>query len=145
METWIDEFDNTTLIGSSQGVSVTGGKVQLTLNQLERQGLQIAGTSLLSPSIVRVGPSYYLYYSIFGPPGSILLATSSDANNWVGQGVVVAPGLAGVSDSYSVTYEDALLVGSTFHMWYSGMASGGYYAIITRGRPTGGAGLPTEL
>ncbi len=125
-EIWIDEFDNTTLISSAQNVTVSAGRVQLNPNPLERQGLQFGDGNVGAPSILRVGTSYYMYYS---SGISILLATSSDANNWTRQGVVVAPGLAGSSDASGVTDEDVLLAGSTFHMWYSGLGSSGDYAI----------------
>ncbi len=128
-ETWIDEFDNTTLISSAQNVMVSGGRVMLTPNPLERQGLQLGSGGVGAASLVRVGTSYYMYYSEYSLGISIRLATSSDAKNWTRQGVVVAPGLAGSSDASGVTYEDVLLLGSTFQMWYSGLGSSGNYAI----------------
>ena len=127
-EIWVDEFDNASLISYSAGVSVAEGKALLSPAEPLRQGEQIGG-GVISPSLLRVGSSYSMYYATCCPGNAIMLATSSDANNWTNQGVAISPGLSGSTDSGSVAYEDVLFVGSTFHMWYSGSDSSGTYAI----------------
>lgn len=126
-ETWTDEFDDVTLTSAREGVVLEGGTVRLAPPVPERQGLQLGASSeLLSPSIVNFGSQYYMYYT---QSGSIALATSADADSWTPWGVVIPPGFAGPTDSSGAAYEDVLVVGSTFHMWYSGLDSTGTYAI----------------
>jgi len=124
-EIWVDEFDNTSLIASSAGVSVAEGKVLLSPAEPLRQGEQIGG-GVISPSLLRVGSLYSMYYAT---GASIMLATSADASNWTNQGVAISAGLSGSTDSAAVAYEDVLFVGSTFHMWYSGSDPSGIYSI----------------
>ncbi len=131
-ESWTDEFDNPSLVDSSAGVVIGGGFAALGPNPLERQGIQVSsGSDIISPAIVKVGSEYFLYYAECSPSGScaIALAVSSDSNSWTSQGIVVQPGLAGSTDAGGVAYEDVMVIGSTFRMWYSGIGSGGWYAI----------------
>ena len=131
-ESWTDEFDNSNLVDSSASLVISNGFVTLGPSPLARQGVQVSsGSDLISPAIVKVGSEFFLYYAQCSPSGScaIALAISSDSNSWTPQGIVVQPGLAGSTDAAAVAYEDVMLLGSTFHMWYSGIGSGGWYAI----------------
>jgi hypothetical protein len=74
------------------------------------------------PSVVRVGDTYFLYYTR-APRGiidEIALATSTDGIRWEPRGVVLSPGAPGEWDSLlvgrpSVIHEDGL-----FKLWYDG-------------------------
>src|SRR2546427_2325923 len=91
-EIWVDEFDNTSLIASSAGVSVAEGKVLLSPAEPLRQGEQIGGGGI-SPSLLRVGSLYSMYYAT---GASIMLATSADASNWTNQRVAISAGPSGL-------------------------------------------------
>jgi len=128
-ESWTDDFANTNLVGYQTNVAIGGGVAKLDPASLVRQGIQLASSSdIISPAIVYTGSEYVLYYAECSPYGTcaIARAVSADANSWNPQGIVVNPGLAGSTDSSSVAYEDVMLVGSTFHMWYSGHGGGAY-------------------
>lgn len=130
-ELWTDEFNDVTRVSSQSGLSIGGGVAALREHGLERQGIQISsGADLLSPALVVVGSQYFLYFAeCSGAACSIVLSVSPDANAWTGQGVVVSPGLSGSTDSFSVAYEDAMLIGSMFHMWYAGVGLSGWYSL----------------
>jgi len=130
---WSDNFHDLSHVAAHQNVAIGGGSVTLFPDGVQRQGLQLGNSSEMdSPSIVKVGTLWYMYYAIgISSSGhSIALATSPDGNSWAPQAVVISPGFSGAADSQSAGYEKVVLVGNTFHMWYSGSDSSYAYAII---------------
>ena len=130
---WSDNFHDLSHVAAHQNVAIGEGSVTLFPDGVERQGLQLGNSSEMdSPSIVKVGTLWYMYYAIgISSSGhSIALATSPDGNSWTPQAVVISPGFSGAADSQSAGYEKVILVGNTFHMWYSGSDSSYAYAII---------------
>ena len=130
--TWTDSFLDVSLVRTSSGVRIGGGDVQLLPQPLTRQGLAFGlGQNLGGPSVVLHGGTYYLFY--YYPSGgtySIAVATSSDMSNWTDHGIVVPAGFQGTNDSGGALFEVVVVVGSTFHLWYSGIAGSGLYSIL---------------
>lgn len=121
-ETWTDGFTTTSFVQQATNVTIGGGSVILGPAPISREGLAF-GTSggASSPAIVRLGSTYYLYYSA-GAYGAIVIgvATSPDGLTWLDRGTVIPTGFQGSNDSADVLYQTVVRVGSTFHMWYSG-------------------------
>lgn len=121
-ETWTDGFTNGSFVQQATNVTIGGGRVILGPAPISREGLAFgssAGAS--SPAIVLVGSIYYLYYSTGGPGSTVIgVATSSDGSTWRDRGTVIPTGFQGANDSAYVLYETVVVVGATFHMWYSG-------------------------
>jgi hypothetical protein len=74
------------------------------------------------PSVVRVGGTYYLYYTRAGAGvrDEIALATSQDGVRWERRGIVLRPGSPGEWDSLLVGRPSVLHEGGRFRMWYDG-------------------------
>ena len=74
------------------------------------------------PSVVLVGGTYYLYYTLAndGVVDQVALATSRDGRKWEERGVVLKPGEAGAWDSLLVGRPSVLHDGETFRMWFDG-------------------------
>ncbi len=146
--TWTDEFADGSRVQSSDGVTISGGEVRLRPEPLARLGYAFgASVGASSPSIARQGSTYFLYY-VTGGYGSVSIgaATSPDALNWTDHGLVITPGFQGSADSMNVLYEDVLVIGSEFHMWYSGQSGAtGLYSVMHATSPDGlnwtGAGV----
>ena len=135
---WVDNFHDASLVLASSRVVIGGGTVVLSAAPLVRQGLQLGSSyELNTPRVVPSGSSYLLYYAECSGSCSIAVATSSDLQTWQEIGVVINPGFSGSTDSGGVSYEDVILVGSVFHMWYSGLGPGGFYAIHHATSPNG--------
>lgn len=80
--------------------------------------------SLASPSVIKVGSTYMMYYG--GEDQTthlrqIGLATSTDGLTWTrNPNPVLTPGAPGSFDSLEVQYPSVVYDGSTYHMWYMG-------------------------
>lgn len=74
------------------------------------------------PSVVKVGHTYYLYYTRAGKDvvDEIALATSEDGIHWERQGVVLKPGEPDAWDGLLVGRPSVLHDGGTFRMWFDG-------------------------
>jgi len=74
------------------------------------------------PSVVRVGGTYYMYYTVAatGIDDRIHLATSADGLTWTAQGLVLDVGAAGTWDDFKVGRPAVLHLGGTFYLWYDG-------------------------
>jgi hypothetical protein len=74
------------------------------------------------PSVVKVGTTYFMYYTRAGSDvrDDIALATSEDGVVWAKKGVVLRPTAAGAWDSLLVGRPSVLVEGGLFRMWYDG-------------------------
>ena len=91
----------------------------------ERRGVVLdvgAANHVNDPSVVKVGDTYYLYYTraLGGVVDEIALATSKDGRAWETRGTVLRPGAAGEWDALLVGRPSVLHDGGTFRMWYDG-------------------------
>jgi len=73
------------------------------------------------PEVVKLAAQYRMWYS-GGGPGSyrIFGATSNDGVTWTKEGIVLGVGTAGSADDQQVWDPSVVVLGGTFHMWYSG-------------------------
>jgi Predicted glycosylase len=83
-----------------------------------------------SPSITKVGTSYYMFYEGGGEATGVRqigLATSSDGITWTKSEAnpVLTPGAAGAWDASSVRYPSVHYDGSVFMLWYRGEGAAG--------------------
>jgi hypothetical protein len=106
------------------------------------------GFQVSSPSVIKVGSTYYLYYegedSATHTP-QIGLATSTDGTTWTKYGTspVLPVGAPGAWDGFEVRYPVAHFDGTTYRLWYWGKnsmsgASGQYAAEIGLATSTDG-------
>lgn len=74
------------------------------------------------PSVVRVGATFYLYYTdaATGIDDRIHLATSADGVSWTKQGLVLDVGPAGAWDDFKVGRPSVLHDGALFYLYYDG-------------------------
>ena len=74
------------------------------------------------PSIVKVGDTFFLYYTRapVDVRDEIALATSADGATWQEQGTVLGPGDDGAWDSLLVGRPSVLYENGRFRMWYDG-------------------------
>ena len=74
------------------------------------------------PSIVKVGDTFFLYYTRapVDVRDEIALATSADGVTWQAQGTVFRPGADGAWDSLLVGRPSVLYENGRFRMWYDG-------------------------
>jgi hypothetical protein len=74
------------------------------------------------PSVVRVGDTYFLYYTraAQGILDEIALATSTDGIRWEPRGVVLRPGESGDWDSLLVGRPSVIHEDGQFKLWYDG-------------------------
>ncbi len=86
------------------------------------------------PSVVRVGDTYWMYYSRAGSDirDVIAVATSRDGVAWSQQGVALGPGPEGSWDALLVGRPSVLVEGGVFRMWYDGRKD------LPRGSPAEG-------
>ncbi len=83
-----------------------------------------------SPSVVKVGGTYYLYYEGMSSSThlrSIGLATSTDGATWTKSSAnpVIAPGASGAWDQYGARYPTVYYDGNQFRLWYQGNGANG--------------------
>lgn len=91
----------------------------------ERKGVAVEDATanhVNDPSIVRVGPTYFMYFTraAQGIVDEIALATSDDGRKWEIAGVVLRAGEAGEWDALSVGRPAVLHEKGLFRMWYDG-------------------------
>lgn len=122
---WTDAFNDSSRIGASSGVVLTGSDVQLA-SPGGRDGPLSSGLpgdfdsdEAAAPSVMLDGGTYKMWY--FGRSAGtarIGYATSTDGRTWSKQGVVLSPSLP--LEGSTVEYPDVVRVGSEYRMWYSG-------------------------
>lgn len=74
------------------------------------------------PSVVKVGKTYFMYYTRAGSDvrDEIALATSADGSSWRKIGVVLRPAAGGEWDSLLVGRPSVCVEDGVFRMWYDG-------------------------
>jgi uncharacterized repeat protein (TIGR01451 family) len=84
-----------------------------------------------SPSVVKVGDEYKLWYSggTLPPTYQTGYATSLNGSTWTRQQKIIAQGPANSFDVYSADYPAVIVDGLGYKVWYSGVNSSGTYNI----------------
>jgi hypothetical protein len=95
---------------------------------LEPSGSGWDDFAVRSPSVVKVGGTFYMYYEGVDSATrqtSIGLATSTDGVTWTkSPDPVLTPGAGTAWDSFSLRYPAVHHDGAAFRMWYSGSGNG---------------------
>jgi predicted GH43/DUF377 family glycosyl hydrolase len=76
-----------------------------------------------APSVVTYNGVYLLWYSgeTLPPSWQTGYALSADGSNWTRGGLLIPEGDPGTFDMHSADYASAILDGTTFRIWYSGV------------------------
>ncbi len=131
---WRDDFINTTYVGASSGLAITGTDVQLPGRAMQRRGLALGvggpgefdSQELGDPSVLFDGAGYRMWY--YGcTPGflcQIGYASSPDGQLWTKQGVVLSPSLP--LEGSILDYPQVLKIDTTYRMWYSAYDGAAY-------------------
>lgn len=82
------------------------------------------------PSVVKVGGTYWMYYSATGGPFQIFAATSPDGTSWTRRGLVLSNGSSGSPDAAGAFAPRILFEGGTYRMWYTGIPASGASDIV---------------
>ena len=78
---------------------------------------------IADPDVLKINGTYYMWYAgMDGSTWRIGLATSADGINWTksSSNPIMNPGPSGAWDDVWVTSPVVMMMGSTYHMWYSG-------------------------
>jgi uncharacterized repeat protein (TIGR01451 family) len=87
--------------------------------------------NVYSPSVVKVGDEYKLWYSGGTLPAAYQTgyATSRDGSTWIRQQKLIAEGPLNTFDVYSADYPAVIVDSPGYKVWYSGVNSAGTYNI----------------
>lgn len=77
------------------------------------------------PSVVKVGGTYWMYYTGIGGSPQIFAATSPDGIVWTRRGLVLSNGSSGSPDATGAFAPQVLFEGGAYRMWYTGRLDSG--------------------
>ncbi len=132
---WRDDFQDASGLRELRGVVVSDGGIALGPDAVQiadpviREGIALsladAGNALqlTSPTVLRLPDRWLMFYTATfdGSSFGIYVATSQDAIQWV---PLTSPVLGEYGRLFA--YQEVLLIGTLFHMWYAVNSGSGY-------------------